>query len=247
MEAKGTRRYYQWKWVCEEDDALIVDGRHMWEHEADCRQEAERYRPVMAERMGMAAKLILTIHDKQDKSVPTKEIRGTFDLGHDVRVQALYFDRQPRIDIRKWSSGYGYPLKRGLPLSPQRWASLLELRAAIQGNIKKIQAKQHVDVTLHVSGPVFLSMASPFWTLNIREWYMEGGVKKPGWKGIVLRFSDWEKLLGLEHEIGECLPEVKEAWSHCHSNNLEASTCIECNPFGQNNTDSSVKIDYDMM
>jgi len=221
------------------DNSLMDEGCLRFTKEAECREAALICKPIYYMGDGgnsPYARLIITAYDDQDQALPTTEVRGTFELENDIRVQALVYSGQPRIDIRKWSTGY--PTKKGISLSPQRWVSLLWSHKRLAGLIKDVKEGRRVDRRLHISGSVFASIASPRWTINIREWYLKDGSEKPGWKGIILQFRQWEQLLALEDKVITCMAEVRDVEPSCldHHNLEEALHCGECFPSGSSDS-----------
>jgi hypothetical protein len=128
-----------------------------------------------------------------------------------------------------------WPTKTGIALSPQRWVSLLRLSELVKETAQDIKEGKDVDAEFHVSGPIFLTMKSPFHTINIRQWFMKDGIKRPSTKGIVLHLSQWEKLLRLETKMETCLPLLKGMlpcyFSKDHASQIGGLECTECNPF----------------
>jgi len=120
-----------------------------------------------------------------------------------------------------------------MALSPQRWVSLLKLEHMVKDTAEEIKSGKEVDAIFHVSGPIFLSMKSPYHTVNIRKWFMKDGTKTPSTKGIVLRLSEWQKLLKLETKMETCFPALRGVLPCYFSDdhNEGALNCLECNPF----------------
>lgn len=127
---------------------------------------------------------------------------ASFDVGRDIQLRAVYYNGQPRIDIRHWpqeGAGVRRPIKKGIPLSLQRWLSLLCYKDTVQKLMRDVRSKATpVSSRIRVSGPVHITVESPYHCVNIREWYMEEEELKAGAKGIVLRFSEWEKVGGAD-------------------------------------------------
>ena len=128
-----------------------------------------------------------------------------------------------------------WPTKKGVALNPQRWVSLLRTRQMVEETFQDIKDGKDVDACFHVSGPIFLSMKSPYTNVNIRQWFMKDGVKRPTKKGVVLRCAGWQRLFGLETKMETCLPVLKGVlpcyFSADHANQQGALDCHECNPF----------------
>ena len=128
-----------------------------------------------------------------------------------------------------------WPTKKGLALTPQRWVSLLRMHHLVEDAIEDMKNGKDVDAMFHVSGPIFLTMKSPYTTVNIRQWFMKDGVKLPTKKGVVLRHAGWKRLFGLETKMETCLPVLKGElpcyFSADHANQMGAMECPECTPF----------------
>ena len=156
--------YFTWKWVWSTTDhhdhqSIMIQGHMKFIKEADCRKAGMRCQPVYDTWDGpdsRVARLIVTAYDDKDRAIPVKEVRGTFDLWGDVRIQALVYDGQPRIDIRRWSCGY--PTKQGLSLSPQDWLRLIDSKNNLTALTKDVKEGRQVDERLHINGSVFASV-----------------------------------------------------------------------------------------
>ncbi len=200
--------YFKWKWIS--DGSIMVEGQMKFIKENDCYQSAMRCQPSYDTGDGPdspGARLIVTAYDHQDKAVPFEEVRGAFGLCGNVRIQVLVYDEQPCIDIRRWSRGY--PTRKGISISPQDWVSLMASKNNLAVLIKDVKEGRQVDERLHINGSVFATVSSPSWIINIREWYEKGGSEKPSWKGVRLRFSEWNQLLRLREDVNECMQEIR--------------------------------------
>ncbi len=109
------------------------------------------------------------------------------------------------------------------------------MRHLVEDAFEDIKCGKDVDVQLHVSGPIFLSMKSPYTNINIRQWFMKDGEKRPTKRGVVLRCAAWKRLFGLETKMETCLPVLKGVlpcyFSDDHANQMGALECPECYPF----------------
>ena len=224
--------YYMWKWVSIEKKGVVVQSETKFAQEEECRAEGEDSEPFGQNFNG--ARLVVTAYDSKDRETIPKEVKGTFKLSEKFGVQASYFGGKPRIDIRQLTPE-GYPTKKGLFLTPQRWVRLLGLTHQVNKAMQEIKEGKQVDARFHVSGPVFITMSSPWWTVNLREWYMKDGEELPSPKGVVLKAGDWAKLLSLEGNVLECLPELNTVvpciMDEDHQNQEGALNCSECTPF----------------
>lgn len=87
---------------------------------------------------------------------------------------------------------------------------MLRLQHRVFETMKDIKAGMSIDERMHVSGPIFLSMISPYWTVNLRRWFKSEQGELATKKGIVLRFPELENLFSLEEALYNCMPELRE-------------------------------------
>ena len=170
----------------------------------------------------------------------TKQHQASKNPGDEARIQALYFNGQPLIDIRRWAYNYRnelVPTKKGISLPLVRWVQLLEQAEFIDGLMEKIKSGATVDEKLPIGGPVILKMCSPFWTVHIREYYkdVKTGDVRPTRSGIILKHSEWKVLLDQVNEIQRQMPEIEKT-EPCylrldHSNQEGMLSCPECSPW----------------
>lgn len=162
-------------------------------------------------------------------------------LSENVLVQARLFRGKLAVDIRRWirNNNGGYiPTKKGIALNPVCWATLMYEANDISETLERIKNKEQVCEKKRLSGAVFTQMASPFWTVNIREHYKDkkDGVIRPSYKGIILRHGEWETLMQLAPLLKERVPELAEATpcilSPDHQNQEGSLQCSECYPWG---------------
>lgn len=184
----------------------------------------------------------MEIDDREEppkKRVKMNTVRATFHLGRNIRAQAMLYEGQSCIDIRQWNHSevdeWVPKQKKGIWLSLQRWEALLSYADHVKGFIEDVIQHHQVDVRHRLSGTVHLTMKSPNWLVNIREWFMDNGRLQPGWKGIALKFPEWRKLLAISGEVSRVMPEIK-GFVPCylegdHQNQLGAMMCAECNPY----------------
>lgn len=132
--------------------------------------------------------------------------RGPDD--EDIKVQALYYGEEARIDIRRWKGNQ--PTERGLYISPICFQQLLGLEKWVDVRLQKIKDKQTVDDKAPVYGPVYISMVSPFWCINIRRYDKDvnTGDINPTSAGIIIRHDQWANLIGKAHEMVTAMPEI---------------------------------------
>lgn len=165
----------------------------------------------------------------------TRQIKGTFDLGGGLRVQVLVSNGRPLIDIRRWTTR-DMPSQKGIALSPLSWVTLLRLRHRVFETMKDIKAGMSIDERMHVSGPIFLSMISPY---NLHRWFKCEQGELATKKGIMLRFPELENLFSLEEALYNCMPELREVMPCVMREDQyfprgEILHCQDCQPFGYN-------------
>ena len=82
--------YFKWEWV--KDDKVVSTSTGRFKSRADCFTDA-----MISERD--ADELSITRYDAKK---PERRVRGSLELGHGIRIQAVEFNGEPRIDIRTW-------------------------------------------------------------------------------------------------------------------------------------------------
>lgn len=228
--------YYKWKWMFGGKEVLTESSIQFTE-EDECRRDGERCMPscdVAGSSPETNIQLVVMPYKPRDEM--DKQIRGTFHLGRGMRVQVLILNGRPLIDIRRWTSP-NIPSQRGIALSPLCWMTLLGMRHRVNNTIQDIKAGKIVDERMHVSGPIFLSMYSPYWTVNLRRWYKSDESIMATKKGIVLRFPELERLFSLEEALYSCMPELREVVPCLLREDHRLPwggiiDCEDCHPFG---------------
>ena len=85
--------YFKWEWV--KDGKVKSKSTERFESRADCMTSAME--SAYSERPG--AEVVIT---RYDANKPESRVRGSSELGHGIRIQAVEFNGEPRIDIRTW-------------------------------------------------------------------------------------------------------------------------------------------------
>ena len=228
---------------------LRVKAERMIVTDAEARNKTETEAEIAHDVKQSEEDVLVNVDDTiqdADGTAATTDEGQTFTLfedaiGQTVRVQARYFKGKPLIDIRHWVAkrdGSLIPTKKGIALSPMRWMSLISLAERIEDTLEKIKKGETVKERYPVSGPVFVQMSSPFWTVHVREWFKDpkDGAVKPGCKGIMLKHGEWAKLMQCSSAIYTNMPELSTIrpcyLEDDHMNQEGAMMCSECNPFG---------------
>ena len=151
------------------------------------------------------------------------------------------------LSIEKEPKGYVMILKKSgggkrasvLVIPPQRWVNLGLQMSHVNDIIHRMRSggpDSHVKENIRVSGNLYISIESPYWYVNMRQYYMNSdGELKPGRNGVSLRFNEWSKLCyqGVEM-IKFHIPEILDlqpcATRIDHHEEDNAMDCPECTP-----------------
>lgn len=151
------------------------------------------------------------------------------------------------MSIEKEPKGYVIILRKSgggkktstLVIPPQRWANLkLQMKSVCEAmyKVKKGGVAAHVNEQLRVSGNLHISIESPYWYVDMRQYYLNSdGELKPGRNGVSLKFQEWSKLCyqGVEM-VNFHAPEIADlqpcATRIDHSSQEGAMECSECTP-----------------
>ena len=140
-------------------------------------------------------------------------VQDRFHLGNGVCIQAVLFKGRHMIDIRLWlqnQNGEWRPTRRGIRLLPTTWVKLLETNEPLAADISKVIMCRIVNKFYTLGDDTYASIASPLWKIDIRLWHLGAdGVLRVRRKGITLNFSQWRKLLELNHRITHARPCLK--------------------------------------
>lgn len=161
-------------------------------------------------------------------------------LSGGIWVQAHYVRGQALVDIRRWvgnKEGTVVATKKGVSLTLVRWVRLMAQEKKINCLLQDVKDGTVLDQRLHISGPVMISLCSPFWTLNLREYYknMQSGEIMPTGRGVVINHFEWESLMLHANEIKEKMSEIVDT-EPCyigedHYNQEGLLRCPECCPW----------------
>jgi hypothetical protein len=101
-------------------------------------------------------------------------------------------------------------------------------------DVKKLKP---VNFETHLGGNIYVSVASPYWLVDIRQRFRDSeGKLRPTTRGIKLKIQEWEVVKNTYPEVQEAVPETEVlvpcALQDDHQNQLGALSCPECNPDG---------------
>jgi len=98
--------YFKWKWV--QDGEVLAENDGKFNARIDCCTDAYSAKLQDNKKDNKRlefAKMKVTCYDaKTDRALMEKKVYGSFDLGHDIKIQAVEYDEKPRIDIRTWDT-----------------------------------------------------------------------------------------------------------------------------------------------
>ncbi len=148
-----------------------------------------------------------------------------FNIGRGLHVEATHYNGRPRIDIRIWNQEEEMKMRtrKGISLTLSQWETLLKYRHHIDGDFDRLREKTPVDSSYNLGEDTYATLTSPYRVINIRQWYRaDDGVLKPGRKGITLRFSEWEHIIHLQHQLELIHPTLNTVYKEdehyeCHS------------------------------
>jgi Transcriptional Coactivator p15 (PC4) len=165
--------------------------------------------------------------------ITSKEL-GRFPLGNLRFAVICVLNGQIKLHIREYAEA-GYPTKKGICLTPSRWASLIRAVPALD---ETIDTREGGDYRVHLGGFVYATAISEYGTVGIRQYFIpEGAIDEvPTKKGITLRRFEWYALksyindiLRLSTELANARP-CSDQLDHALLSGFLA--CCECNPSG---------------
>lgn len=241
--------YYKWQWVYSVDSGVMSESNRQFSDEIACEEEAMNCKPLFMSSWDREnnpiAVLKINGYTENGELLSSESLDGrnkvllTRPIGETACMRVVQYRDQQRIDLRQWvkiNKGEIVPTKKGVSMPLQRWVRLKYLKSEVNNVLKKIKGGQHVKKKIHVGGTVFLTCCSPFWTVNIREWYKNVDNKtKPTKRGFILKHDEWDRLMTQDDVIAQLLPEVVHM-RPCiedddHQNQRGMLMCSECNPF----------------
>jgi len=157
-----------------------------------------------------------------------------FELGGGRMLRLKTWHGHKIVDIREWTPEM--PTKRGAIFPFKRYVSFRDSMERIDEALRDVKNKKIVSFKAHFGGNVYATVQTPYACVNIRQWYLENDVLKPG-RGTSLRSAEWNELLRIDRELLDTVePEIKTTL-RCyeqldHQNQEGAMDCCECNPNG---------------
>ena len=152
--------------------------------------------------------------------------------------KAYVIGEQRRLLVLQTNGEYFVTIKEiGSPKSvtfpAKRWARLIQLLPQIENGVNCLHAKQFVDFKLHIGGAYFVSVASGYNCVDLREFYFHSvkGAQPRKVPGIALRLPEWQKLKELLPLLNKKFPDLANATPCDHPAYDVMLRCIECQPF----------------
>ena len=155
-----------------------------------------------------------------------------FSLGGNRSVSVKKQDADLHVTIAEEGSDV-----KTVTFPSQRWGRFMEVLPQVEEAVNQLQAKQFVQLSLHLGGSYYLSITTGFQCVDIREYYFNRTMKevKPCKKGIALRLPEWTTLKNVIQQINKKHAVLANAQSCAYQldhQNLEgALNCAECHPF----------------
>jgi Transcriptional Coactivator p15 (PC4) len=182
------------------------------------------------------------------ETVPTMNDSATvldyieYHLGGDVYLVANNFKDRRMVHIRQYekkSDGKKFPTKKGVCMSPDRYASLVSNLETIQQMYDEVNGPSAINGanrTVHIGGPLYASVTADYKCINLRNFFcLETGKVVPTRFGVALTIPMWTELVKVGPTLKESDPVLKNATGcfgiYFHHNQLGFFECRECNPF----------------
>jgi len=164
-----------------------------------------------------------------------------FDLGEGMWLSASTFNGKHMVHVRKYSfnfrNGLKYPTKKGITMSPKRFASLVANLQDIDDAYDFVSKVKGEYRTIHIGGTLFASVSSGFEFINLRHFYKApDGTVMPSQYGISLSIPVWRALVVFSVALKEDDPDLRlvgpcNANSQQHQSHMGFVQCEECYPF----------------
>ena len=155
-----------------------------------------------------------------------------YSLGRNRSVSVKKQDADLHVIITEEGSDV-----KTVTLPSQRWGRLMEVTSQVDEAVNQLEAKQYVQLSLHLGGKFYLSVTTGFACVDIREYYFNRTLKevKPCKKGIALRIPEWVAMKDVIQQLNKkhaALANARSCTYQLDHQNLEgALNCTECNPF----------------
>jgi Transcriptional Coactivator p15 (PC4) len=165
-----------------------------------------------------------------------------YHLGGDVFLVANNFNDRRMVHIRAYErkmDGTKFPTKKGVCMSPDRFASLVSNLETIQQMYDEVNgpsATNGENRTVHIGGPLYASVHAEYKCINLRHYFcLETGKVVPTRFGVALTIPMWTELMRVGPLLKDTDPILKAATGcfglYFHHNQLGFFECRECNPY----------------
>jgi len=164
-----------------------------------------------------------------------------FDLGEGMWLSASTFNGKHMVHVRKYicnyRNGLKYPTKKGITMSPNRFASLVVNLQEIDDAYDFVSKMKGEYRTIHIGGTLFATVNSGFAYINLRHFYKApDGTVLPSQYGIPLSIPVWRALTVFSVILKEDDPELRSvetcnAKGGHHYDQMGFFQCEECYPF----------------
>jgi len=228
----GEETTYEWEWQPRDSNGIKLISGEYFTNTVLCIEDALRNKPkefeadlqlnsnfggirINSELVPEDDKRLKTQRVVFDVDVTVKTASRTVAAGN-AKLRATYYKGQPRIDIRRWKKLKDervIPTKKGVSLPPQRWLRLINERERVDKLLERVMSGENICERIHIGGPLYGEVKYPFWTVQLREMYMDkkSGEIKHSKRGIILTSSEWRYIMNAAEEIKEKMPHVSNS------------------------------------
>jgi hypothetical protein len=163
----------------------------------------------------------------------------SYCLGSGYYLTSNNFNGNRVVNIRYYreENGRTFPTKKGVCLTPMRFAALVDFLDDADKAYEFVSTRQGEWRTVHVGGQLFISVTNGYGCINVRYFYKaDDGKVLPTKQGVSLALPVWRELKKWAVELKERDPILKLAercgWGDLmHQNQTGFVECGECNPF----------------
>jgi len=195
--------------------------------------------PMLPEReVSMSAEASIAPGVTLARKTPMSKELGRFALGNGRFALVCVFNGETKVHVREYIDEK-YPTKKGICLSPIRWAALLGTAFTLD-EILSNRSDLRDDYRVHLGGFVYVKANKEYGTIDIRQYFIPDGQHNeiPTKKGVTLRKFEWfalKKRVDDINRLSEDLINAKPcAESLDHANPERYFACLECNPSRDN-------------
>jgi len=172
------------------------------------------------------------------RKTPISKELGRFALGNGRFAVVCVFKGETKVHVREYADEK-YPTKKGISLSPIRWAALLGTAFTLD-EILSNRSDLRDDYRAHLGGFVYVKASKEYGTIDIPQYFIPDGQHSeiPTKKGVTLRNFEWfelKKHVDDINRLSEDLINAKPCAENLDHANLEGYlACLECNPSRDN-------------